>query len=124
MYSQFVQFARAGVVKTALMDESTSTLHFSVDQGKLEQVLRPKTKWYHRAAQRAPAHMQQRTASSTAAATKADKGPVLRQFSTRVIGRDTSFVQVRALALARPPTASRQLEDAHRSVRGYKRAHA
>jgi hypothetical protein len=80
MYSKFVTLARAGVVKSALIDEGTSTLHFSVCTDKVQELVNQK-KWYQR-------FLGKSTSPSVAQA------PTLRQYSTRVIGRDTSFVQV------------------------------
>lgn len=83
VYSQFVDLAKRGYVSTALVDESSSTLHFTLDQ---EQMRQDKLKnergmrWY------------QRPSSSTSA--EEAKLP-LRQCSTRVVDKDTSFVQVR-----------------------------
>lgn len=82
MYSQFVTLARAGVVKSALIDEGTSTLHFAVDTGRVQEFVTPK-KWYHRFLK-----------GKRAAPTNAEQAAALRQYSTRIVGRDTSFVQV------------------------------
>jgi hypothetical protein len=78
MYSQFVNFAKSGVVHSALVDESTSVLHFTIDQEKLTSSTNMPKRWYQRSA-------------------KTEKGkqtPTLRQLSTRVVDKDTTFVKV------------------------------
>lgn len=87
-YSQFVMLANKGCVRSAMVDDTSNMLHFAVDEAKLQAKIAPK-RWYQRSAvQPAKAEAQKGKASQT-------KQPNLRQLCTKMIDKDTSFVQVR-----------------------------
>lgn len=78
LYSQFVTFARAGAVHSALVDDQSNTLYFSVDPAKVRAAAAGRRRWFARPPAPAPA----------AATTR------LQGFSTRLVDRDTSYVSV------------------------------
>lgn len=81
LYSQFVQLAKAKVIHSALVDDQSSVLYFSIDQAKLRHHATGKKRWW-----------RHNDASQTSVASKSPSG--FRSFSTRLVDKDTSYVQV------------------------------
>lgn len=81
LYSQFVQLAKAKVIHSALVDDQSSVLYFSIDQAKLRHHATSKKRWW-----------RQNDSSQTSVTTKSPTG--FRSFSTRLVDKDTSYVQV------------------------------
>lgn len=83
LYSQFVQLARARVIHSALVDDQSSVLYFSIDQGKLKYQKGGKRRWWWR---------QSDSTQASVASKQTPSG--YRSFSTRLVDKDTSYVQV------------------------------